>query len=178
MLSCLIHSAIMPGGLVYLQGVMFTLLVPCIVGGWLPWWMTGGAPLASGLWQCGWLLVLAGALVYFLCLFSFLEAGGTPAPFFLRSLRHILGAEPPRLVRSQLYRYSRNPMYLGVITSSFGIAMVHASRNAAVYAFGLFLTFHLVVTLIEEPHLKERDPRSFAEYTSRVPRWIGRGQKT
>jgi protein-S-isoprenylcysteine O-methyltransferase Ste14 len=163
----------MPGLHVSLRGVVFTLIVPCVVGGWLPWSITAGSPLAGGIWRLGWLLVLVGAFVYLACLWSFLEAGGTPAVFFTRFLRRVWGEEPQRIVRSRLYRYSRNPMYLGIVTAAAGIAVVHASRPAAQYAIGLFLVFHLVVFFLEEPHLKARDARAFADYAARVPRWIG-----
>ncbi len=155
------------------RGIVFTLLVPCMVGGYVPWSLSGGAHLAWGLWQSGWLLVAAGASIYIACLISFLEAGGTPSIFFTRPLRHIWGEEPNRLVRRRLYRYSRNPMYVGVVLSALGIAAVHASRAGALYACALFLTFHLVVILIEEPHLRTRDGQAFADYAARVPRWIG-----
>jgi protein-S-isoprenylcysteine O-methyltransferase Ste14 len=167
----------MPGSNVYLRGILFTLIVPCAVGGWVPWSMTAGSPLGGGLWRLGWLLILAGTFVYLVCLVSFLEARGTPAVFFTRALRHVWGEEPQRIVRIGLYRYSRNPMYLGVMTAVFGIAAVHASRAATQYALGLFLVFHLVVVFLEEPHLKARDPEAFADYSTRVPRWVGRPTK-
>jgi protein-S-isoprenylcysteine O-methyltransferase Ste14 len=69
-------------------------------------------------------------------------------------------------------------MYVGVVIAALGLAAVHASRAAALYACSLFLAFHFVVVFIEEPHLKARDPKAFAEYSERVPRWLGLPSKS
>ena len=98
----------------WLRGLVFTLLVPFIVGGYVPWRMVRGSSLAGGWWTIGWPLAVAGAAIYGACLISFLMSGGTPAPFFTQHLRAVIGAEPPKVVRDGLYRCSRNPMYLGV----------------------------------------------------------------
>jgi len=127
----------------------------------------------GGVWQCGWLLVGLGAIIYGLCLFSFLISGGTPAIFFIGHLRFFLGEEPPKLVRQGLYRCSRNPMYVGVLIAVFGQAIVFGSLDVAVYGAVLWVCFHLVVILLEEPHLRKERGASFDEYCRRVPRWIG-----
>jgi protein-S-isoprenylcysteine O-methyltransferase Ste14 len=106
------------------------------------------------------------------CLLRFLSSGGTPAIFFTRPLRALLGEEPPRLVQSWLYTVTRNPMYVGVVLAVFGQALVFASANIAVYGALLWLAFHVVVVALEEPHLRERHGRSYEEYCRRVPRWF------
>ena len=47
-------------------------------------------------------------------------------------------------------------MYIGVVLSVFGQAIVFASRDIAVYGALLWLTFHIVVVALEEPHLREQ----------------------
>jgi len=116
---------------------------------------------------------MAGSAIYFRCLLSFLARNGTPAIFFTRSLRSVLGEEPRTLVRGGLYRHSRNPMYVGVLAVVFGQAILLASGPIAIYGIALFAGFHVVVTFIEEPHLKARDPEAFEAYTRTTPRWIG-----
>jgi protein-S-isoprenylcysteine O-methyltransferase Ste14 len=93
--------------------------------------------------------------------------------FFTRHLRAIWGEEPPSLVRSGLYRYSRNPMYVGVLAAIFGQAIIFGSGAVALYGLLMIVFFHLIVTLVEEPHLRRRDPQAFARYAAEVPRWIG-----
>lgn len=159
--------------MLWIRGLLFTLLVPCVVGGYLPYQFYKGSSAPAGLWQVGWLFVGLGVIVYGLCLVAFLSSGGTPSIFFARPVRFILGEEPPTLVRQGLYRVSRNPMYVGVLLVVFGQAVLFASLRLAVYGLVVALCFHLVVVLLEEPHLrKERGP-SYDEYCRRVPRWLG-----
>lgn len=124
----------------------------------------------------GWLVAATGAAIYAMCLFRFLASGGTPMVWFMRPVRAIFGEEPPKLVMSGLYRHSRNPMYLGVLTAIFGQAIALASRTVAVYGLCVALTFHLVVLIVEEPHLRNKQGPAYEEYCRRVPRWFGRAR--
>jgi protein-S-isoprenylcysteine O-methyltransferase Ste14 len=160
-----------PVGL-WIRGAIFTLLVPCLVGGLIPQELLGPAYLQPGWWRAGWLMLFAGAALYGLCLLHFLAAHGTPAIFFTRPLRSVLGEEPPALVRTGAYKFSRNPMYLAVLLVIFGQAVFYASGAVAMYGACTFAGFHLVVTLLEEPHLRAREGRAFNEYCRRVRRWI------
>ena len=159
--------------MLWLRGSVFTLLVPAVVAGYVPWQMYRGNRLATGWWTAGWIVVAAGAGIYLACLWSFLAAGGTPAPFFARHLRAVIGAEPPQVVRSGLYQYSRNPMYVGVVLLIAGQALIFRSTDLAYYAAAAWLAFHLVILLLEEPHLRKARGPSYNEYRRRVPRWIG-----
>jgi len=159
--------------MLWLRAIVFSVLVPGFVAVWLPQQLIGPAGLHAGFWRAGWLVVAAGTAIYSRCLLSFLEADGTPAIFFTRRLRAVLGEEPRTLVRGGLYRYSRNPMYVGVLAVIFGQAFLYASAPVAMYGAAVFVFFHLVVTLIEEPHLRKRDADSFERYRRAVQRWIG-----
>jgi protein-S-isoprenylcysteine O-methyltransferase Ste14 len=159
--------------MLWIRGLVFTLLVPCVVGGYLPYIFRGGSGLTRGLWSVGWVFVALGAAIYGLCLFSFLVSGGTPAVFFTRPLRFVLGEEPPKLVRQGLYRLSRNPMYVGVLVAVFGQALVFRSLAVARYGVIVWLIFHLVVVVLEEPHLRNERGASYADYCRQVPRWLG-----
>jgi protein-S-isoprenylcysteine O-methyltransferase Ste14 len=159
--------------MLWIRGLVFTLLVPCVVGGYIPHVIHGGGGAGGGLWGIGWIFVVVGAAIYGLCLFSFLASGGTPAVFFTRPLRFVLGEEPPRLVRQGLYRFSRNPMYVGVLLAVFGQALIFRSAAVARYGVVLWLMFHLVVVVLEEPHLRKERGASYDEYCRQVPRWLG-----
>jgi protein-S-isoprenylcysteine O-methyltransferase Ste14 len=153
------------------------VLVPGVVAGYLPWLFAsrpfGPRHLASGSWQFGWLPIALGTLIYILCAARFFAANGTPAIFFIRPLRAIVGEEPSSLVRAGLYRYSRNPMYVGVLLVILGQACIFASRAILEYAILVFFCFHLVVVLLEEPHLRNRDPAAYDAFTRSTPRWLG-----
>ena len=158
--------------MLWIRGLIFTLLVPFVIGGLVPSWIDNRSP-RSGLWSIGWLLVAVGAATYALCLFRFLASGGTPAIFFTRPLKFLLGEEPSTLVDRGPYRVSRNPMYVGVLLVVFGQAIVRGSPNVAVYGLALWLAFHLTVVFQEEPHLRRERGPSYEEYYRRVPRWLG-----
>jgi len=162
--------------MLWVQGILFTVLVPGVVAIWAPLAINGGQPLATGAWRLGWIPLLAGVALYLRCLASFLAAHGTPAIFFTRPLRFVLGEEPAALVQGELYRFSRNPMYLAVVVTIFGQATLFASRRIALYGVAVAIFFHLVVVLLEEPHLRAKQGETYDDYCRRVPRWLGLGR--
>jgi protein-S-isoprenylcysteine O-methyltransferase Ste14 len=159
--------------MLWVRGLIFTVLVPAVVGVFLPSVVDPRAQRQGGFWDIGWLLVAAGTVIYGICLIRFLAAGGTPAIFFTRHLRLLIGEEPARLVSDGLYRFSRNPMYLGVLLVVFGQAMVFVSPPIAAYGCAVFVFFHLIVVFVEEPHLRAKRGPSYEPYCSQVPRWLG-----
>jgi protein-S-isoprenylcysteine O-methyltransferase Ste14 len=159
--------------MLWVRGLIFTVLVPAVVAFVLPSTFDPRARPAGGTWLAGWLPILAGTAIYFLCLIRFLLAGGTPAVFFTRPIRFLIGEEPAGVVSSGLYRFSRNPMYVGVVLAIFGQALLFASWRMAVYGCATFLVFHGVVVLLEEPHLRATRGEAYERYCRTVPRWLG-----
>jgi protein-S-isoprenylcysteine O-methyltransferase Ste14 len=158
--------------MLWIRAFLFSVLVPGSVAIWVPLDLIGFRTPADGFWQLGWILFVFGVAIYIRCLRNFVAAGGTPMIFFARPLKPIVGSEPQRLVQTDIYKYSRNPMYLAVVTIILGEAIAFASRRIAVYCVVLFIVFHLVVTLMEEPHLRARDGAAYESYCRQVPRWI------
>jgi len=164
--------------MLWVRAVIFTVLVPGFVAGWMPWWLlnSGGETRAfdPGLWRwAGLALALAGIAGYFLCALDFvLKGGGTPAIFFTRPVRFLLGEEPQAVVQQGLYRYSRNPMYLSVIVAILGQGVFFGSTRVLLYGCAAFVFFHFVVLLAEEPHLRRKSGESYREYCRRTPRWL------
>jgi protein-S-isoprenylcysteine O-methyltransferase Ste14 len=147
--------------MLWLRGLIFTALVPVVIAYFLPRWV-GYHPAVR---PAGWLLIVPGILIYALCLIRFLAAGGTPAIFFTRPLRFLIGETPAALVSEGLYRYSRNPMYLGVLLTIFGQGLVS-------YGLIVWICFHAAVVLLEEPQLRKQNGEPYDEYRRRVPRWF------
>ena len=158
--------------LLFLKNLVFTLLVPGTVAVWIPYRLVSRVPPGLMI-EPGRLLLAApafvlGAAVYFQCLWAFATTGrGTPAPI-----------DPPkRLVVRGLYRYVRNPMYVGVLLVLVGWAVLSASRQIVVYGATVAVFFHLFVVLVEEPWLRHRFGDSYEEYRRTVRRWLpGRPQ--
>ena len=90
--------------LLWLQGLIFTVLVPGVVAFYIPQTLRNGHAANGGWWSLGWILFAVGALIYLRCLVDFLRAGGTPAVFFTRHIRAVIGEEPQQVVRNGLYR--------------------------------------------------------------------------
>ncbi|MGH9443708.1 MAG: methyltransferase family protein [Thermoanaerobaculia bacterium] len=107
-------------------------------------------------------LLLAGAAVVLRCVWDFFAAGrGTLAP-----------VDPPkRLVVAGLYRFTRNPMYNGVLAAILGEAWLFRAPVLLFYAFCVLTGFHLFVVLYEERTLAGRFGHEYASYRRRVPRW-------
>ena len=124
------------------------------------------APLERGATfsAAGSLLVGVGILVLLATVREFYVAGrGTLAPW----------APPATLVVTGLYRYSRNPMYVGVLLILAGWAAGFRSWPLAWYALAIAVAFYLRILLHEEPFLARTHGADWVAYRSRVPRWIG-----
>jgi protein-S-isoprenylcysteine O-methyltransferase Ste14 len=141
--------------------------VPGTVVVLVPRWLLGGfaRPAPGAAAAAGIVILCLGALLYLRCAWDFATAGhGTPAP-----------VDPPRdLVVTGLYRYARNPMYLGVLSLVLGEAALFGSVRLLGYAALLLVTFHLFVVLYEEPGLRYRFGDGYLHYCAGVRRWLPR----
>ena len=81
-------------------------------------------------------------------------------------------APPSQLVTVGLYRYSRNPMYVAVLTVLTGWAVCFGLRSLWIYAVCVAIAFHLRIILAEEPRLGKTHGEGWTTYRARVPRWL------
>lgn len=156
--------------------VVFTLLAPGFVAVVVPLWLRREKTLA---WNepvswAGWPVLAAGVLLYLWSALEFYRRGrGTPAIFFTRHLRFLIGEEPARPVSDGLYRVSRNPMYIGMVLTVAGQGFLWKSRSVLMYSVLLWVVFHFVVVWLEEPHLRTKGGAAYEAYCRSVPRWLG-----
>jgi protein-S-isoprenylcysteine O-methyltransferase Ste14 len=150
-----------------LKTLLFTIVVPGTVVVLVPRWLMRGEGALHGGWlgAAGALLLICGAALYLRCAWDFAMRGrGTPAPI-----------DPPReLVVAGVYRYVRNPMYIGVLSMLVGEAVLYRADVLLGYAAALFLAFHLFVVAYEEPTLRRKFGASHERYCASVPRWLPR----
>ena len=134
-----------------------TILGPYLLGAYASGTRSGG-------WRVlGIAMIAAGAFMVLRCDFDFVTSGqGTPAP----------PAAPVYLVTNKLYRWTRNPMYAGVLLVLSGEAALFGNIALPVYLAVAGLGFHLFVTLYEEPHLTRTFGQSYLNYCAQVPRWL------
>ena len=149
-----------------LKNVLFTVLVPGTVAVYVPLLIAESRAPASGLTLALALAVLiVGATVYAWCVWDFATFGrGTPAPI----------DAPKKLVVRGLYRYTRNPMYVGVLTVIVGWAIFFRTTDLVLYALAVGTCFHLFIILYEERHLTGEFGSQYESYRSDVARWLPR----
>jgi protein-S-isoprenylcysteine O-methyltransferase Ste14 len=147
-----------------IKTAIFTVVMPGTIGVYLPQTLKNPAAQVPALLEyAGVALFVCGAATYFWCAWDFVSKGlGTPAPI-----------DAPRvLVVKGLYRFTRNPMYVGVLGVIVGQALYYQSRSVAMYACVVFLGFYLFVLAYEEPTLRRLFGAQYEEYCREVPRWI------
>lgn len=151
---------------------IFLVLAPGCVAGLVPWWISGWrlAPPFAGFPPIRYLGIFLIALGVPVLLDSFarfaLQGLGTPAPVF--PTRH--------LVVKGLYRYVRNPMYLGVVSVILGQALLFGNVRLLEYAASVWLAFHVFVLAYEEPTLRKSFGVEYDAFCANVPRWLPRAR--
>jgi protein-S-isoprenylcysteine O-methyltransferase Ste14 len=70
------------------------------------------------------------------------------------------------------YRFSRNPMYLGLAAVFLGVALVKQLLWAVLLAPVLLLVVTLLVTRKEEAYLEQKFGAAYRRYRVVVPRWL------
>lgn len=151
--------------LLALRALFFLILIPGTVAGYVPFLIVQGTapqfgPSSSSILSL--LLIGLGVSVLLRCVWDFFVAGrGTLAPF-----------DPPRrLVVTGLYRFTRNPMYNGVVAVLLGEAWLFRSTSLLQYAAAVFVLFNVAVLVHEEPALESQFGDSYRAYRREVPRW-------
>src|SRR5262245_59175562 len=150
--------------MLFIRALIAFLALPGTVAVVIPWLIVSrGESAALGWLWPGRLVMGAGLCILLWCVRDFYVAGkGTLAPW-----------DPPRrMVRVGLYRFTRNPMYVGVLTLVTGWTLLSGSRTLAVYTAGLAVAFHLRVILYEEPWLQRQFPAEWQAYRETVSRWV------
>lgn len=146
--------------LLLLKNLVFTLVVPGTVAIYVPLIIVRGLSPDSGIWLAvSFVFFLVGGSIYTWCVWDFAVFGrGTPAPI----------DAPTKLVVRGLYQYTRNPMYLGVLTIILGWVVLYKAPRLVLYALCVGLSFHCFTVFYEEPHLQRVFGSSYEEYRARV----------
>jgi protein-S-isoprenylcysteine O-methyltransferase Ste14 len=105
------------------------------------------------------------------------------AALALRSAMLLAGRGRPRrgprpaFVLAGPYLHLRNPLLAGSVLALAGAALATASWWLAAAAVAAAVGAHLWVVRVEEPRLRARFGRAYAEYLRRVPRWLPRTER-
>lgn len=147
-----------------IKSVVFTLLLPGTVAFLIPLEIINGELLDES-WSLffGGSLMLSGVTLYCWCVWDFISFGkGTPAPI----------DAPKYLVVRGLYNYTRNPMYIAVLTVI--LAWFVLSLNITVLLYGVLVgsCFQVMIIFYEEPILRDVFQADYLSYENKVNRWI------
>ncbi|HET7036153.1 MAG TPA: isoprenylcysteine carboxylmethyltransferase family protein [Thermomicrobiaceae bacterium] len=120
-------------------------------------------PLPRGLARpLGWLLIGAGLALGAWGVITFRGAGESPNP-----------TQPTRsLVTSGPFRYSRNPLYLGMTAIYLGITALANSLWPLLLLPAVQRVMNEQIVPGEESYLARRFGAEYAEYRRRVRRWL------
>jgi protein-S-isoprenylcysteine O-methyltransferase Ste14 len=147
-----------------IKTLLFTLVMPGTIGVYVPQALkSDSTKVLAFLEWTGVGLFFCGVAIYLWCAWDFVSKGiGTPLPI-----------DAPRvLVVKGLYRFTRNPMYVGVLSVIFAQALFYGSKAVAVYGCLVFAMIYLFVRLYEEPTLRKLFGSQYEEYCRSVPRWF------
>lgn len=75
------------------------------------------------------------------------------------------------LVTSGLYRFSRNPAFVGMDLMFIGTAITHLNLMTVIVAILVVAGIHLQI-LQEEKHMKEVFKKEYNEYVNKTPRYL------
>ena len=104
-----------------------------------------------------------GVIINLKCYWDLIFTGlGTPDPLI----------PTEKLVVRGVYKYIRNPIYVGLFLILLGESIFLSSMVLLGYSFLWFLILSLIVIFIEEPSCHRRFGESYNDYIKSVPRWI------
>ena len=148
-----------------IRATLAFLTLPCVFAGLVPLLILARDPTRGRGSQWGALLMIVGVVILAGAVRDFFVFGhGTLAPW-----------DPPKkLVVSGLYRYVRNPMYVGISLFLLGWSSLTGSKWLLIYSVILLPAFHLRILFYEERILARTFPEDWPTYTRGVRRWIPR----
>lgn len=141
------------------------------LAGWGAWRLVPRPPGAAGmpapLRLAGYVPLAIGVAIAFAALRLFKRAGTTTVPF----------ARPTTLVFRGPYRFSRNPMYLGLALVHLGVAVSLGQLGPLLALPPLLVYLDRIVIPVEERHLTASFGEAYVGYRARVGRWLGVGPR-
>lgn len=109
-----------------------------------------------------WLAIVAGGAVLLSAVGLFRKAGTDPKPWKPASA----------LVTEGVYRWSRNPMYLGMALLHAGVALVFDSLVALLLLVPVLFFIQREVIAREEAYMEARFGERYRSYKASARRWI------
>jgi protein-S-isoprenylcysteine O-methyltransferase Ste14 len=135
------------------------LFIAGAISWWLGWPTMPGLPLPTlgiALATIPWILPVWAIII-------FRRAGTETSP---------TSAVNRELVTEGPYRFTRNPMYLGLVVVTVGIAIWNGAWTMFLAPIAVFATENWVHIPFEEAKMRRQFGAAYDDYVSRVRRWI------
>ena len=144
----------------------------------LGWWITDGS----------WIALVALSSFYNLCPLQIEETFALMTGLLLfgvgclliaagiiefRSIRKISAMEVSKLITTGIYRWSRNPQFLGFYLTLLGLSLMGRSGYALLLAIIAIIYCHDYIIKVEAPYLERIFGEEYKAYKSRTSRYFG-----
>lgn len=139
-----------------------TIIAGYVLGRLLP--LSPGYALPTpGRYWLGGLACVAAVIIFVVLPFrQFQATGQDPKPW----------TPTPEIVVSGLYRYTRNPMYLGMLVFCLGFAIILSEPWVLILTPVCGWLIYLLAIRAEEIYLEDKFGESYRAYKATVRRWI------
>lgn len=107
-------------------------------------------------------LVLAGSFLVLTSIWLFKRKNTPVQPF----------SQPLALIISGPFRWTRNPIYLGMFFALLGIALLQGAGSALIFPFAFFAIINTKIIPEEEAILNAQFGTDYHQYTAKVRRWM------
>ena len=139
-----------------------TIVAGYILGRFLPLIPNAGLPTPARYWIGGLICVAAVLVLIVWPARQFQQSGQDPKPW----------TPTPKIVVSGTYRYTRNPMYLGMLVFCVGFAVILSEVWVLILTPVCGWLIYLTAIKHEETYLEEKFGDSYRAYQATVRRWI------
>ena len=141
---------------------------------WYAMWVFHHVPLVLASFYSVWSIPIdkTAALIGGVILFGI---GAVVLPMGMiefRSLRRSTGQDVSKLITTGIYRWSRNPQFVGWFLMLFGILLAGRSGLALALTIVFMVVLHLYTIRLAEPYLERLYGEEYRLYKSRTGRWI------
>lgn len=89
-----------------------------------------------------------------------------------KSLKRMSGLDNSILVKSGIYKKTRNPQYLGWFIFLIGLSLIVSSILAFIYVLVFIIIMHIRIIRLEEPYLLDIFGEEYKKYKNTVPRYF------
>ncbi len=145
-----------PPPLVFLGGILLGVALEYAV-------VAAPVPAGRAVSVAGGLLVLMAGLGFLIAArICFTRTGQSPIPW----------KPSPSLILKGPYRFTRNPMYVGMTLVEFGLGLALNNLWISLFAVPALLTVHLIAVLPEERYLSDKFGDSYTAYLAQVRRYL------